>query len=304
MQLPKPKISLVICTYNRCKYLPAAFESIVLQQVSKDNYELIVVDNASSDDTSTIVRNFIQSNPQITCRYVFEENKGLSFARNRGIKEAKTEIIAYVDDDVMLSPGYLKSIIDFFEKYPQAVGAGGRVIPKYEDAEPDWMSKYLKGFVGEVNYGDQIKRFDASMKYPAGANMIYIKSILGKAGGFNNELKFRSDDKYIFYAVKNISDEIYYLPDAWLFHFIDAARLSKENFKKLFLKTGNEEKKRLRSQKESILKKGIEYLFKTTAGAGLYLLFTLKGKPSKGKHIWLSQWYTLKGFLQKDVFVR
>lgn len=304
MDHAKPKISLVICTYNRCKYLPAAFQSIVQQDFPKELYELIVVDNASTDQTADIANSFINANTTMHARYVFEKKKGLSSARNRGMREAKADIIAYVDDDVILSENYLRSVVNFFDEHPNAVGAGGRVVPKYESEEPKWMSKYLKGFVGELNYGNEIKKFTAPMKYPAGANMIYKKNVLHQAGGFNDELKFRSDDKYIFYEVKNISDEIYYLPDAWLYHYIDAARLSDENFRRLFLKTGNEEKKRLRSKNESALKKGLEYVIKTAAGAGLYLFFAIKGETAKGKKVWLSQWYTLKGFLKKDVFVR
>lgn len=297
-------ISIVICTYNRCQYLPQAMKSIAQQKFPASGFELIIIDNASTDNTASVISDFIRSNPSIQCRYVFESNKGLSFARNRGWQEAATDIVAYVDDDVILFEDYLEKLRTFFEEYPQAQGAGGRVIPKYEEAEPDWMSKYLKGFVGEVNYGNAVRRFDKTMKYPAGANMIYRKSILQKAGGFNNELKFRSDDKYIFLKVSEFTDEIYYLPDVVLYHYIDSARLRGENFKRLFLKTGNEEKKRLRSEKKSIAAKGMEYFLKAIAGAGLYGWFALKGKPGKGRKIWQSQWYTLKGFFKKDVFVR
>ena len=144
------------------------------------------------------------------------------------------------------------------------------------------------------------------MKYPAGCNMIYQKNMLEKAGGFNNELKFRSDDKYIFYKVKSISDKIFYLPEAWLYHYIDSYRLEIKNFKTLFLKTGNEEKKRLLSEKQTagLIKKLFEYLAKAGASLILYLIFLFKGKPAKGKYVVISQWCTLVGFLKKDIFVR
>lgn len=299
-----PEISIVICTYNRCRYLPQALESIAGQAVPNVLFELIVVDNASTDDTAVIVQNFISKHPLLNARYVYEANKGLSSARNRGWKEAASDIVAYVDDDVILFENYIAELHSFFTSHPNAQGAGGRVIPKYEDKEPDWMSKYLKGFVGEVFYGDAIRKFDATMKYPAGANMIYRRYLLEHTGGFNDELKFRSDDKYIFYKVREHTDEIYYLPEVALYHYIDAARLDPENFKRLFLKTGNEEKIRLLSGRKGILGKGLEYSLKVIAGAGLYVLFFLKGQASKGHRVWLSQWYTFLGFLKKDVFVR
>ncbi len=299
-----PVISIVICTYNRCRYLPQALGSIAKQAVPGQVFELIVVDNASTDDTAAIVQDFIAKNPLLHARYVYEGNKGLSCARNRGWREAASDIVAYVDDDVILFENYVAELHQFFSSQPEAQGAGGRVIPKYEDKEPVWMSKYLKGFVGEVFYGDEIKKFDATMKYPAGANMIYRKSLLERAGGFNDELKFRSDDKYIFHKVIELTDEIYYLPDVVLYHYIDAARLAPENFKRLFLKTGNEEKRRLLSEQKGIFGKGVEYFTKVIAGTALYVLYLLKGQPSKGRMVWLSQWFTLVGFLKKDVFVR
>jgi glycosyltransferase involved in cell wall biosynthesis len=301
------KISLVICTYNRSRYLPGSLESIHLQTVDKSLFEVIVIDNASTDDTAQIVQTFISQNPSLHISYHFEKNKGLSFARNRGIAEARSPLIAYVDDDVILTPDYLKELIGFFEKNPNACGAGGKVIPKYESgSEPVWMNKYLAGFVGNVNHGTNIKPFTSSMKYPAGCNMIYKKEVLIKAGGFNNELKFRSDDKYIFYKVQEITDQIFYLPDAWLYHYIDSYRLDINNFKTLFLKTGNEEKRRLVSEGNTTgaMKKFVEYLFKFGASGILYFIFSLKGQPSKGKYIVISQWNTLLGFLKKDVHVR
>lgn len=301
------KISLVICTYNRSGYLPGSLESIHLQTIDKRLFEVVVIDNASTDNTAQIVQNYINENPSIHVSYYFEKNKGLSFARNRGIAEARSPLIAYVDDDVILTPDYLKKLISFFDNNLNAAGAGGKVIPKYESgSEPVWMSKYLAGFVGNVNHGTEIKLFSPSMKYPAGCNMIYKKEILLKAGGFNNDLKFRSDDKYIFYKVHEVSNQIYYLPDAWLYHYIDSYRLDMKNFKTLFLKTGNEEKRRLISEgnKAGVFKKFFEYLFKFGASFILYSIFLLKGQPSKGKYIVISQWNTFKGFLKMDVFVR
>ena len=127
-----------------------------------------------------------------------------------------------------------------------------------------------------------------------------------KAGGFNNELTFRSDDKYIFYKVAEISNEIYYIPHAYVHHYIDQYRLEFSNFKKLFLKTGNEEKIRIRSQQgnNGVVKKAVEFVLKCIASVIIYLLFFVKGQSIKGKYVFLSQWFTLKGFFMKQVFVR
>ena len=216
MQVNKePAVSVVICTYNRDKFIGEALNCLAKQTLPAEQFEIIVVDNNSTDNTATIAKKFIAEHPELNMRYVLEPNKGLSFARNRGIEEAKAPIITYIDDDAEATPGFLESIVKFMQADKTVAGIGGKVIPKYsESEEPKWMSKYLNGLVGLMDYGPTPKRFDSSMKYPAGCNMTYTKEILQKAGGFNNQLTFRSDDKYIFFQVTRLSDKIYYLPEA------------------------------------------------------------------------------------------
>jgi len=304
---PTPQLSLVICTYNRDKYIAQALESIYEQTAAKELFELVVIDNNSTDTTASIVKNFIDAHPDLNAHYHFEENKGLSFARNRGVKEADAAILSYVDDDAILSTDYVTNMLSFFQAYPKAVGAGGKVIPKYESgSEPKWMNKYLNGFVGKADHGTAIRKYNESMKYPVGCNMTYTKQAITEAGGFNNDLTFRSDDKYIFYKINALSDEIYYVPDAFVHHYIDSHRLQFDNFKRLFLKTGNEEKIRLRSESGTVglFKKFFELSIKFAASFILYFLFLIKGQELKGRYLLYAQWFTLKGFLLNKVFVR
>ena len=303
----EPSISVIICTYNRDKFIGEALNCLAKQTLPAGNFEIIVVDNRSTDNTASIAKKFIADHPELQARYVMEPNKGLSFARNRGIQEARASIVTYIDDDAEVTPHFLESIVSFLQANSSVVGVGGKVIPKYsESGEPKWISKYLNGFVGRMDFGDRPKQFDSKMKYPTGCNMTYTKEILQKAGGFNNELTFRSDDKYIFQQVTKISDNVYYVPEALLYHNIDNDRLSFPNFKKLFLKSGNEEKIRVRSEigTPGIVRKFFELIFKTTAATVIYILYIIKGQELKGRYVFFSQWFTLKGFLQKSVFVR
>lgn len=301
------QISVVICTYNRDQFINKCLECLAQQTLSKKCYEVILVDNNSTDSTASIAQSFIASHPQLNIRYVFETNKGLSFARNRGIAEAHNNIITYIDDDAEATPVFLETILNFLKQHHDVVGVGGKVIPLYsESKEPKWMNKYLNGFVAKVDLGNKILLYDKKMKYPAGCNMTYRKEILQKAGGFNNKLTFRSDDKYIFFEVKKISSTIYYLPDATVYHNIDADRLTFENFKKLFLKTGNEEKVRILSEGSSfdLLKKFFELVLKLLATTVLYFKFLLKEEEIKGRYVFLAHWFTLVGFVKKKIFVR
>src|SRR5687768_5157614 len=174
--LKEPAISVVICTYNRDKFIGEALNCLAKQTLSPEEFEIIIVDNNSTDHTASIAKNFIAAHPELNARYVLESNKGLSFARNRGLQEAKAPIITYIDDDAEAEQAFLESILHFMQADKTIVGIGGKVIPKYsESKEPEWMSKYLNGFVGRMDYGDEPKRFDNTMKYPAGCNMTYTK---------------------------------------------------------------------------------------------------------------------------------
>ncbi len=301
------KISVIICTYNREKFIGKALECLKNQTLPGEAFEILVIDNKSTDHTAEICHRFIAENPGITVNYFLEENKGLSFARNRGLQEAVNPIITYIDDDAEAVPGFLEAIGRFTEANPGFAGIGGRVIPKYsESTEPSWMSSYLNGFVGKVDYGGEARRYQPPMKYPAGCNMTYKASLLKEVGGFNNQLTFRSDDKHIYYLISRLSPEIFYVPAAMVYHNIDRGRLSFSNFKKLFLKTGNEEKIRVRLEEGRIgwWKKLLEYKLKLGASLLIYLGFILRGKGIKGRYVFYSQWFTLRGFLQKQVFVR
>jgi len=303
----KPHVSVVICTYNRADYIGAALESLVKQKMPASQYEIIVVDNSSSDNTSEIVKDFIrQYGNDFHIRYVLESRRGLSFARNRGADEAAAPIVCYIDDDAIAVPDYVAEVDNFFSAHPEAAGAGGRVQPQYPDGEPAWMNKYLNGFIGKVEFGEETKKFTGPMKFPAGCNMIYQKKWIQQAGGFNNELTFRSDDKYIFYQIAKLNPDIYYLPKAKVFHHIDSRRLEFQYFKTLFLKTGNEEKIRVRAESGTTgyLKKLAEYLIKAGASLAIYLSFAVRGQEIKGRYTFFSQWFTLRGFLRRSVFVR
>jgi glycosyltransferase involved in cell wall biosynthesis len=302
-----PSITIAICTYNRQKFIGECLHCLSVQDIAPEDWEVIIVDNASTDGTAAIVKDFIAQHPLLPFRYVHEAQKGLSYARNRSITEAAADIITFIDDDAEAVPHFANTILQFMQANPTAAGAGGRVLPKYsESPEPVWMNKYLNGFIGKVDHGGSPRVFEGKMKYPIGCNMTYRKSLLKKVGGFNNQLTFRGDDKHIFYAVTRLNPAVFYLHEALVYHNIDAHRLTFDYFKKLFLKTGNEERKRVSVENGAmaVFAKGMEYIIKWKVSMILWFIFLLKGQAAKGRYTMYSQWYTLMGFLKKEVFVR
>ena len=291
-------ISLVICTYNRAKFIGEALESLANQTILSRHFEIIIVNNNCADNTEDICLTFIDNHPHLDIKYIIETNQGLSYARNRGIAESQYEIITYIDDDAYTEANFLTIIRNFFIANPTAIGVGGKVIPRYEIEEPIWMNPYLDGFVAKLDMGDKRIRFGKN-QYPVGCNMTYTKEILQKVGGFNTKLKWRADDKYIGIQVREYSDEVYYLPDLVVEHSIDSYRTTDENFKSFCLKFGNEEATRVRDiSLLSFILKGLEFAFKLLGSIILMVIFFLKGEFSKGMYTFKYRWWATLGFLR------
>ncbi len=302
-----PIISVIISTYNRERFIITCLQCLANQSLPQDQYEVVIVDNNCTDNTAALVKDFLQQHPTLPFRYVFEGQKGVSFGRDRGIHEAAGEILVYLDDDAEAEPQLLENYLRFFNEQPDASGAGGRILPKYSEApKPKWMSEWLNGFVAKVDLGGVTRIFKGRMKYPIGCNMAYRKKYLLEIGGFNTLLTFRGDDKYIYLAIKAINPGIYYVPDALVYHNIPGKRLHYNYLRTLFLKTGNEEKLRVRLKdgNGAVVIKFFEFLVKFGVSLAIWVWYAITGKELQGRYVMFSQWFTLRGFMQKDVFVR
>jgi glucosyl-dolichyl phosphate glucuronosyltransferase len=297
----QPLLSIVVCTFNRQKYIRACLDALAIQTLDPNQWEAIVIDNNSTDLTPNIIHSWMKENKDVPVRYVLETRKGLSNARNRGIYEARGEIVTYIDDDAESEPTFAEAILTFMLDNPDTAGIGGKVVPKYsEDPEPEWMSNFLYGYVGRVDHGPAVKLYNGGMKYPIGCNMTYRKELLKRAGGFNPELTSRGDDKYIFQRIVRINQKVIYLPDALVFHNIDGERLSKPAMRNLYMKTGYEEGLRMRCAKgmPGCLFKTAEFMSKFGVSILIWMAYALNNHELKGRYIMLSQWYTLCGILQ------
>ncbi len=301
------KISVVICTYNREKFLKPALDSYKNQTLQPEEFEIVVVDNNSTDNTKVIVQKFIEENPLLDVRYVFEERQGLSYARNRGIQEAKYEVITFVDDDAEVEKDFLKNLKTYFESDEKVMAVGGKVEPVFASGkEPAWLSPYLWGLVTKIDYGNKVKPFPAN-KYPVGCNMSFRREVFQKFGKFDTELGrigrvgLASEEKDLFRRLKSGGAKIMYLPDITVHHHIDDYRLEKSYIIKLCYGIGISE--RIRTRKINVIeyfKKFIEYIFKLLASFLIAAGYILKGEFEKAKYVVLFRYYILKGFFKMD----
>ncbi len=293
-------LSVIICTYNRDRHIERALQSLIDQDFDKSAYEIIVVDNNSTDKTPEIIQEFKEKHPQYQIVLTKETRQGLSYARNKGIELAKGTYISYIDDDGIARNDYIRQIKNYTAQFPGDVAFGGKVLPEYETGkEPVWMSKYIERIISIVDLGNEIKTLQKT--YPVGCNMIFKKSLFDKIGRFNTALKLRSDDKYIFLKIREAGYRILYLPDVVVRHFIDAFRTTLPYVIKISKLNGEAERTRIKTlqkgKNKAYLFRLIDYIFKLTASLILWLIFTLKGQNDKGKALFLSMWNSLRGFL-------
>ncbi len=291
-------LSIIIATYNRSKHLRESLEAWSKQNFSKGNYEIIVVDNGSPDDTQAVCREFRTRHPEVNFRYEFLETPCLSCARNRGIELARGKYVAFVDDDARPGAHYIANFFKRTQEFPAVQAFGGRVLPRYETGqEPVWMSKYLQRLLSFVDMGDKVKTFNK--KYPVGCNMLFRKDLFDEIGVFDIPAGYRSEDKHFFLKVKRAGKKVLYLPDVIVYHFIDAWRLTEDYVKNVSCKNGCSDNKMYELFDNSFMlkiKHLVGLLFKLSISLFLWAGFIVKGQKEKGKYLFLSMWHTLRGF--------
>lgn len=296
------KVSVVICAYNRADFVFKGLTALNNQTANKSDFEVIVVDNNSKDNTKEVCLKFIDDNSELNLSYVLETQQGLSFARNKGIEASKTNIISYIDDDAIARKDFVENLIKAFENNPTYNALGGKVEPIYEKGdEPVWMSKYIFGIVSKVDYGN--KEMEFTKKFPTGCNMAFRKEVLVNIGGFNTDLVYRGDDKFVFLKLKEEGIKILYAPNVFVNHFIEAFRTTPEHIAKVSRTIGASEKLRLQTKPfGERLKKSFEYFYKFNGALVLFVLFTLKGQYPKGKYALKIIWQTIVGYYSKKDF--
>jgi len=179
------KISVIITTYNRAGIIPMCMDSLISQNFAKSDYEIIIVNNNSSDNTEEVIENYIEKYPDTNIKYYFIPKPGQVYARQIGILASQNEILSFTDDDGILSPDWLKEIMNVFEQNNNAVGVAGKIKIRWDEPPPEWIYEY-ENYLGKLDYGDEIK-YEVGMYMNAG-NLSIKKDVLIDVGGFNPEM--------------------------------------------------------------------------------------------------------------------
>ena len=229
------KITLVLCTYNRCQSLAKALDSIAASTFpTAAEWEVLVVDNNSRDQTRDIVEDFCRRYPN-RFRYLLEPQQGKSHALNTGIREARGDILVFTDDDVTVEPTWLCSLAAPLYSGEWA-GSGGRTLPERTFVPPRWLSLEGRASAAPLAVFDLSYMPGELTEPPFGNNMAFRKQAFEKYGGFRIDLgpcpgsEIRSEDTEFGWRLLAAGERLRYEPSAVVYHAVPESRLQKKYF--------------------------------------------------------------------------
>lgn len=222
-----PLVTAVVCTRNRASFLKKCLASLCRQSTDDAKYEILVVDNGSTDSTSEVVKSFTDS----PVRYVYEPVAGLSRARNTGWQNAHGSYVGYIDDDAVVEDSWIASVIWVFENIsPAPDWVGGPIELEWELPGPDWIDQELRVPLGFINWGDEPRRLTRDERL-GGGNSIYPKAILETLGGFDERLGrdgvslLSGEETQLQKRVEARGGFLYYHPGIIIHHWVGKERI-------------------------------------------------------------------------------
>src|SRR5579863_10102054 len=231
-------ITVILCTYNRSRSLANTLESLGASFLPDCiEWEVLVVDNNSTDQTREVVENFCSRYPK-RFRYLFEPKAGKSQALNAGVSRAQGEILAFTDDDVTVKPTWLRNLTAPLG-VPGWGGIGGRTLPASSFSPPMWLPlggpHDMSGILALFDCGENAGELD---RPPFGANMAFPRRMFEQYGAFredlgpspNRDIPRPNEDTEFGRRLLAGGERLRYEPSAVVYHPVPENRLKKEYF--------------------------------------------------------------------------
>lgn len=239
------RYTILIATYNRAEYLRDTLRDLARQQ-SPDPWEVVIVDNNSTDTTRAVVEQEARTFP-VDLRYIFEPVQGKPAALNTGLAASRGEIICFIDDDMRAEPDWLRLTGEAFDRFGCDY-VGGKVLPIWEGPRPAWLSAKPSrqwGVIGIADYHEEAIPFGTrGLPPPMGGNMACRKDAFERAGFWDNRFgrqgnSLRGQEQREWY-LRAVAAGLrgYYIPELVTYHLIPVTRLTKRYFRKWFYWSG------------------------------------------------------------------
>lgn len=237
------KISVAICTWNRSRLLRQTLETIAENAISDDlDWELVIVDNNSTDDTADVVHAFSNRLP---IRYFFEARQGHSYSRNHAVDQATGDLIVWTDNDVMVDSGWLKAYAEGAARHPNASFFGGRITPVFETPKPRWLEETwakCRPVFAYRDLGDKEFELEPN-QFPYGANFA-VRTEVQRNFRFDNRVGRKGsgmmgeDEIGMLRRVQQAHHVGVWLPNACVEHFIPDDRATVDYVRRYFIGQG------------------------------------------------------------------
>lgn len=223
---PSLRVTVAVCTRNRADKIGECLDALAALDYPEHLLDILIVENAPSNDST---RDLVARYPAM--RYVREPRPGLDWARNRAVREARGEIVAYTDDDVSVDPGWVRAIAAAFAEEPQAMCVTGLVLPDEIDTPAQLLFEKYGGFgrgftraVYKVDPGERTARlYGGTGRFGTGANMAFRREFFDREGLFDPALDVGTPtngggDLEMFFRVLKSGHALVYEPAAMVRH--------------------------------------------------------------------------------------
>jgi glycosyltransferase involved in cell wall biosynthesis len=221
--MSRADITVVVCTYNRAEMLRGALNSLMCQDAGGEfGYEIVVVDDASTDATPEVVREAAERSP-VPMRCVKGQGKGIACARNSGIAESRAEWIAFFDDDQTAEPDWLKELYAVALKNGSGC-VGGAISLALTAPELSRLSPVSRAILGEVWRGSEVRKCGRK-EYPGTGNVLVNRSVFDQVGQFDESLTRGGEDTEFVSRLRRAELPAWFTPRAVVHHYVPAYRL-------------------------------------------------------------------------------
>jgi glucosyl-dolichyl phosphate glucuronosyltransferase len=230
----KLTLEVVICTYNHARDLDLVLAALEAQRVADHvDWSILVVDNASTDDTAEVAGRHGAAGSGPTQRYVFEPEQGLTPARRRGVRESAADWIAFVDDDNILDPDWIAEVAAVIEQRPDAAGVGGRVLLDFAEPPPFYLRDFGFCFAAQ-DHGPEARQ----VRNLVGAGLALNRQVLVDTGWLERPLLddrigerlVSGGDVEIAQRIRASGGALWFTPAAMLRHKIPSSRTTRGYF--------------------------------------------------------------------------